>query len=75
MSAANEPAGLPDAPAGNSVGWFLGANDVGVALFDPDTGGGCDGLHAAGRNANQGAESTLAFLSTMQQARRLLTPA
>jgi len=58
---------------GQAAGWFLGANDVGVALFDPDTGGGYDGLHAAGRNANQGAESTLAFLSTMQQARRLLT--
>lgn len=52
--------------------WFLGANDVGVALFDPETGGGCDGLHVGGRNANQGAESTLALLSTMQQARRLL---
>ncbi len=59
---------------GQAAGWFLGANDVGVALFDPDTGGGYDGLHAGGRNANQGAESTLAFLSTMQQARRLLAP-
>ena len=55
-----------------AAGWFLGVNDAGVALFDPDTGGGHDGLHAEGRNANQGAESTLAFLSTMQQARRLL---
>jgi len=54
--------------------WFLGANDVGVPLFDLATGGGFDGLHAEGRNANQGAESTLAFLSTMQQARRLLQP-
>lgn len=58
-----------------AAGWFLGANDVGVALFDPETGGGFDGLHADGRNANQGAESTLAFLSTMQQARRHLSPA
>ncbi|MEO5678685.1 MAG: glycosyltransferase [Acidimicrobiales bacterium] len=55
--------------------WFLGANDVGLPLYDPDTGGGYDGLEAGGHNANQGAESTLAFLSTMQQARRLLSPA
>lgn len=53
------------------VGWFLGANDVGVVMFDGATGGGYDGLEATGRNANQGAESTLAFLSTMQHARRL----
>ncbi len=59
---------------GLATGWFLGANDVGVPLFDPETSGGYDGLHPDGRNANQGAESTLAFLSTMQQARRLLSP-
>jgi len=54
-----------------AVGWFLGANDVGVPLFDATTGGGYDGLEADGRNANQGAESTLAFLSTMQHGRLL----
>ncbi|MFP5377638.1 MAG: glycosyltransferase [Acidimicrobiia bacterium] len=57
---------------GLAVGWFLGENDVGVPLFDPGTGAGYDGLEPGGRNANQGAESTLAFLSTMQLARRLL---
>jgi len=56
-----------------AAGWFLGANDVGVSLFDPETGGGHDGLHVDGRNANQGAESTLAFLSTMKQARQHLS--
>ena len=60
---------------GLAAAWFLGANDVGVPLFDPATAGGYDGLEAGGRNANQGAESTLAFLSTMQQARRLLPAA
>jgi len=54
-----------------AASWFLGANDVGVPVFDPVTGGGFDGLEVDGRNANQGAESTLAFISTMQQARRL----
>jgi hypothetical protein len=41
--------------------WFLGRNDLGQALYDP-TGGGCgDGLHEDRVNANQGAESSLAF--------------
>jgi hypothetical protein len=52
--------------------WFLGTNDVGVAMYDEASGGGCDGLERAGRNENQGAESTLAAISTLQQARRLL---
>lgn len=54
-----------------AAAWFLGANDVGLPLYDPDSGGGCDGLHPARRNTNQGAESTLALVSTFQQARRL----
>ncbi len=54
-----------------AVGWFLGANDVGTPMFDPATGGGFDGLEADGHNANQGAESTLAYLGTLQQGRRL----
>ncbi|MDP1851386.1 MAG: hypothetical protein Q8K48_03105 [Candidatus Planktophila sp.] len=48
--------------------WFLGANDVGVQMFDPLTHGGYDGLHALGPNLNQGAESTISMLSTAQQA-------
>jgi hypothetical protein len=51
--------------------WFEGANDVGVSLMDEAHGGSCDGLERDGRNENQGAESTLAMLSTFQQARRL----
>jgi hypothetical protein len=42
-------------------------------MWDRDTGGGYDGLHADGVNLNQGAESTLAVISTLQQARRLST--
>lgn len=49
--------------AGN---WFLGNNDSGCHMIDLDTGGGYDGLHHDGVNLNQGAESTLAMLSTMQ---------
>ncbi len=51
--------------------WFLGDNDVGVLMWDPQTGGGLDGLHRSGANLNQGTESTLAFLSTMHHARRM----
>ncbi len=51
--------------------WFLGDNDAGVAMFDPATGGGFDGLETSGVNRNQGAESTLAFVATMAQAHAL----
>lgn len=55
-----------------AVTWFLGANDAGTPLYDPVSGGGCDGLERRGRNENQGAESTLAVLSTLQHGCRLL---
>jgi hypothetical protein len=51
--------------------WFLGDNDAGEPMWDPDTGGGYDALHADGVNGNQGAESTLAVISTLQHAGRL----
>lgn len=51
--------------------WFLGDNDAGMPMFDPATGAGYDGLAMDGHNRNQGAESTLAMLSTAQHARRI----
>jgi hypothetical protein len=51
--------------------WFLGENDVGAVLYDRDTGGGYDGLTPSGANLNQGAESTIAALSTLQRAAKL----
>ena len=51
-----------------AVGWFDGDNDAGLPMFDDLTGGGFDGLHRDRVNRNQGAESTLAYVSTMQQA-------
>lgn len=53
--------------------WFDGANDAGVVMWDPTTGGGYDGLEPHGANRNQGAESTIALISTRQQVR--LVPA
>lgn len=54
-----------------AIGWFLGHNDNGAVLYDPATGGGYDALTPAGRNTNQGAESTLAAVATVQHAHRL----
>ena len=58
-------------PALQCAAWFEGSNDAGIAMIDPVSGGGHDGLEADGRNENQGAESTLAMLSTLQHASRL----
>jgi hypothetical protein len=54
--------------------WFVGANDVGVPMFDPLTDGGFDGLERDGVNRNQGAESTLAFVGTMVAAATVERP-
>lgn len=51
--------------------WFLGRNDRGIPLLDPTTGGCADGLTAAGVNSNQGAQSTLASITELQQALRI----
>jgi len=61
--------------ARRAFGWFLGRNDLGLPLYDPRTGGCCDGLHPDRVNANQGAESSLAFslsLAEMHLAENLL---
>jgi glycosyltransferase involved in cell wall biosynthesis len=47
--------------------WFLGRNDLGQELYDPATGGCCDGLQEDRINRNQGAESTLAFLLSLAE--------
>ncbi|GLI02585.1 glycosyl transferase [Phytohabitans aurantiacus] len=54
-----------------AIAWFLGDNDTRTAMWDPATKGGYDGLTPHGPNLNQGAESTLALISTLQHARRL----
>ena len=45
----------------------------GIVMWDPNTGGAFDGLERDGANLNQGTESTLALLSTMQHARSSLS--
>jgi hypothetical protein len=45
-----------------SFEWFLGANRLGLALYDPSTAGCRDGLGVQEVNKNQGAESVVSFL-------------
>jgi glycosyltransferase involved in cell wall biosynthesis len=47
--------------ARHSFEWFLGRNQLARPLYDFATGGCSDGLGAEELNANEGAESTLAF--------------
>jgi hypothetical protein len=47
--------------------WFLGRNDLGLALYDSTTGGCRDGLHVDRWSENEGAESTLAFLLALSE--------
>jgi len=42
--------------------WFLGRNDLQVALYNDATGACFDGLHPDRVNRNQGAESTVVWL-------------
>ena len=53
----------------SAYGWFLGANDVGVPVADPATGSCHDGLTPRGVNLNQGAESTLMWLTALEHVR------
>jgi hypothetical protein len=69
-AAALDPRPLWPEAIRSCVAWFLGDNDAGQVMWDPETGGGFDGLLADGVNLNQGAESTLAVISTLQHARR-----
>jgi hypothetical protein len=52
-----------------SYAWFLGANDLGLYVADPARGACCDGLEESGVNRNQGAESTLMWLTAVEHIR------
>lgn len=57
--------------AERAFGWFLGANELGVRVADPELGGCRDGLGIDGLNENMGAESTLAWLLAVERMRAL----
>jgi len=51
--------------------WFLGSNDLSVALVDPETGSCRDGLHPDRANENRGGESVLSYLLSLAEIRQL----
>ena len=57
--------------AWSAFNWFLGDNDLQIALYDHTTGGCRDGLHPDRANENQGAESTLSFLMALLEMHKL----
>ena len=61
--------------ARRALGWFYGANLLGLSLYDPETEGCFDALTETGVNENRGAESTasllLARLAIAEARRRL----
>jgi hypothetical protein len=52
-----------------SFAWFLGANDLGLYAADPARGACFDGLTPQGLNVNEGAESTLMWLTAAEHIR------
>ncbi len=54
-----------------AYGWFLGRNDAHVRVAKPESGAGYDGIGPAGVSRNQGAESTLMWLTALEHIRAL----
>jgi glycosyltransferase involved in cell wall biosynthesis len=67
--ATNDPFWI--AEARRAFEWFLGRNDLGLAVYDSTTGGCHDGLHVDRLSQNEGAESTLSFLITLAEMQGL----
>ena len=51
--------------------WFLGSNDLSVALVDLHTGSCRDGLHPDRANENRGGESVVCYLLGLAEIRQL----
>lgn len=58
------------AAAFRAFSWFLGRNDLGLALTDPETGGCRDGLHPDRLNENRGGESVVSYLLSLSDMQR-----
>jgi len=58
--------------AWNAFDWFRGHNMLGVTLVDPHTGACRDGLLLDRTNENRGAESTLAYLTSLVAMKQLV---
>jgi glycosyltransferase involved in cell wall biosynthesis len=59
------------AMARRAFAWFLGGNDLSVALVDQHTGSCRDGLHPDRANENRGGESVVCYLLGLAEIRQL----
>jgi glycosyltransferase involved in cell wall biosynthesis len=57
--------------ATRAFSWFLGSNDLSVALVDIETGSCRDGLHPDRANENRGGESAVCYLLGLAEIRQL----
>jgi hypothetical protein len=57
--------------ATQAFSWFLGSNDLSVALADSETGSCRDGLHPDRANENCGGESVVSYLLALAEIRQL----
>jgi hypothetical protein len=57
--------------ATRAFAWFLGSNDLSVALVDLHTGSCRDGLHPDRANENRGGESVVSYLLGLAEIRQL----
>jgi len=57
--------------ANRAFAWFLGSNDLSVALVDLHTGSCRDGLHPDRANENRGGESVVCYLLGLAEIRQL----
>ena len=57
----------------SAYAWFLGRNDAHEPVAEPRSGACGDGIGPAGVSRNQGAESTLMWLTALEHIRRLRT--
>ena len=56
----------------DAFAWFSGKNSEGILVYDPLTGGCCDGLKEGELNLNEGTESTLSYLLSALQIENLI---
>lgn len=59
------------AAAARVFAWFLGSNDLSIALVDLQTGSCRDGLHPDRANENRGGESVVSYLLGVAEMRQL----
>ncbi len=57
--------------AAKAFAWFIGSNDLSLAVVDMETGSCRDGLHPTRLNENRGGESVVSYLLGLVEFRKL----